>query len=205
METILTASEYTIYAMLIVASIFAFAIIIEKTILFSQISKSDKKIVPRIKELLSLGTIDAIEDFEKEYPQNIYAKFCSFIKLHHAKGESALFYLTNGKINEEKIFLEKRLIILASLGSNAPFIGLLGTVIGLIKAFHSLGIDAESEVLMEAIAFTLLTTVGGLLIAIPAVMFNNYFNRRLKIITQTMEQITENALAGYHIKKGETE
>ena len=200
---ILTIAEYSIYITLFSSSILALAVGIEKAIVFSQVTKFTKKIVPKMKEFLSSGDIDAIEEFEKNYPQNIYGKFCSFIKLHYSKGELVLLNLANGKINEERIFLEKRLIVLASLGSNAPFIGLLGTVFGIIKAFYALGVDAGSEMVMHAIAFALITTAIGLIIAIPSVMCNNYFNRRLKVMTQTMEQIIDNTLASYHIKKGE--
>jgi biopolymer transport protein ExbB len=158
--------------------------------------------VPKIKDSFSSGNVDAIEEFEKEYSQNIYAKFCSFIKLNYHKGELALAHLINDKINEEKIFLERRLIVLGSLGNNAPFIGLLGTVFGIIKAFYSLGTlgNAGAEIVMKSISIALVATAGGLLIAIPSVISNNYFNRKLKIMTQTMEQISETALASYHIK-----
>jgi len=205
MEQILTISEYVIFAIMIGASIIALAVGIEKAILFSQITRHAKKIVPKIKNSFASGNINELEEFEKTYTQNIYAKFCSFIKLNYHKGELAIVHLINDRINEEKIFLERRLIVLGSLGNNAPFIGLLGTVFGIIKAFYSLGTlgNAGAEVVMKAIAVALVATAGGLLIAIPAVISNNYFNRRLKVMTQTMEQIAETALASYHIKEGD--
>jgi biopolymer transport protein ExbB len=60
--------------------------------------------------------------------------------------------------------------------------------------------NAGAEVVMKSISVALVATAGGLLIAIPSVISNNYFNRKLKIMTQTMEQISETALASYHIK-----
>ena len=207
MEQALTISEYAIFAILIGGSILTLAVGIERAIIYSEITKFANEIVPAIKEALSSGSIDELEEFEKKYPQNIYAKLCTFIKLNYSKGEQALLHLLGGKINEEKIHLEKHLTILASLGSNAPFIGLLGTVLGIIKAFYGIGAlgDDGGAVIMRGIAVALITTAAGLIIAMPAIIANNFFHRKVKIITHIMEQISETALVSYHIKKGENQ
>ncbi len=83
---------------------------------------------------------------------------------------------------ELKLSLEKRLGILATFGNNAPFIGLLGTVLGIIKAFHDLGTAKEFgvQVVMEGISEALVATAMGLFVAIPSVIAYNYFVRRIK-------------------------
>ena len=82
----------------------------------------------------------------------------------------------------EKLRLERNLTFLATLGSNAPFIGLFGTVLGIIKAFHDLaGNQAGGPgVVMAGISEALVATAVGLLVAIPAVVAFNYFNRRVR-------------------------
>ncbi|MBK3332065.1 MotA/TolQ/ExbB proton channel family protein [Persephonella atlantica] len=88
-----------------------------------------------------------------------------------------------------KLSLEKRLGILATFGNNAPFIGLFGTVLGIIKAFHDLGTSKEFgvRVVMTGISEALVATAMGLFVAIPSVIAYNYFVRRVKKILLTYE------------------
>jgi len=88
-----------------------------------------------------------------------------------------------------KLSLEKRLGILATFGNNAPFIGLFGTVLGIIKAFHDLGVAEEFgvRVVMTGISEALVATAMGLFVAIPSVISYNYFIRRVKKILLTYE------------------
>ncbi|RJO72735.1 MAG: MotA/TolQ/ExbB proton channel family protein [Myxococcales bacterium] len=87
--------------------------------------------------------------------------------------------------------LDRWLIILGTIGSNAPFIGLLGTVLGIIKAFNDLAIDSQGgpSVVMAGIAEALVATAVGLLVAIPAVVFFNYFKNRQKRIMSNIDQL----------------
>lgn len=80
------------------------------------------------------------------------------------------------------LVLEARLGILATFGNNAPFIGLFGTVLGVIQAFHAIGGTQAFDVhsIMQGISEALVATAAGLFVAIPCVMAYNYFNRRLK-------------------------
>ena len=86
----------------------------------------------------------------------------------------------------ERLRLERRLAFLGTLGSNAPFIGLLGTVIGIVMAFDALGAAgpnaAAPATVMAAIAEALVATAVGLAVAIPAVMAFNGFHRRIKVM-----------------------
>jgi biopolymer transport protein ExbB len=77
---------------------------------------------------------------------------------------------------------EKGIIILGTLGNNTPFIGLFGTIIGIIQAFHALSTSANAgpEVVMSSIAEALVATAIGILVAIPAVISYNFFNRAIK-------------------------
>ncbi len=83
-------------------------------------------------------------------------------------------------IKEKRSFLQKDLYILASLGSNAPFIGLFGTVLGIIRAFAYLGSQSGSAAVMSGVSQALYATAVGLLVAIPAVTAYNFYSNRIK-------------------------
>ncbi|MBP6498297.1 MAG: MotA/TolQ/ExbB proton channel family protein [Sulfurospirillum sp.] len=85
---------------------------------------------------------------------------------------------------ELKIALEARLGILATMGNNAPFIGLFGTVLGVIQAFHSLGKSGAMDVgsVMIGISEALVATAAGLFVAIPCVIIYNYFVRVTRVL-----------------------
>ena len=202
----MTFGEYCIFSVMIGASILALAVGIEKALLYSRLARSGKEIFSKINVDLSAGNTSELSQYVEADPRSVYARFASFIKENYNVGESALSYLMDGKMIEERIFLEKRLIILASLGNNAPFIGLLGTVLGIIKAFYNLGLgsinSSGSEIVMKSISTALVATAGGLFIAIPVVIANNYFNKKLKVIMQNLEQLSKSALAGLAMKGG---
>ena len=101
--------------------------------------------------------------------------------------------------------LERGLSGLATIGSTAPFVGLLGTVIGIIDAFqeinktHTTGVTAVAGGISEA----LVTTALGLTVAIPAVMTFNYFTSKIKAFDVEMEN-SSSELVDYFLKRGTT-
>jgi len=93
-----------------------------------------------------------------------------------------------------RLSLEARLGILATFGNNAPFIGLFGTVLGIIQAFHTIGLNNAFDVqpIMQGISEALIATATGLFVAIPCVIAYNYFIRRVKVVlTQKEAQLNE--------------
>lgn len=85
----------------------------------------------------------------------------------------------------ERLKLERNLAVLGTLGNNTPFIGLLGTVLGIIKASHDLagaqsGGGAAATAVMSGVFEALVATAVGLMVAIPAVIGYNYFQRRVR-------------------------
>lgn len=88
--------------------------------------------------------------------------------------------------------LEGNLTVLATLGSNAPFIGLFGTVLGIVQAFGALGNQAgNSASVMTGISEALVATAVGLFVAIPAVMAFNYFSRKLRVLVVNCEALRD--------------
>jgi biopolymer transport protein ExbB len=90
---------------------------------------------------------------------------------------------------EEKVKLERYLGVLGTLGNSCPFIGLFGTVVGIIKAFHDLAASGSGgpTVVAAGIAEALVSTAAGLAVAIPCVVVFNYFMRKVKNMDVEME------------------
>lgn len=101
----------------------------------------------------------------------------------------------------ERKTLENRLTYLGTLGNNAPFIGLFGTVIGVILAFEALGApgtgpgQAASPEVMAAIAEALVATAVGIAVALPSVALYNYFQRRIAAILADADALTNLVVA----------
>ena len=91
-------------------------------------------------------------------------------------------------INERYSFIENRLNFLATISSAAPFIGLFGTVLGIINSFQSIGTTGVTSLASVApgISEALVATAAGLLAAIPALMAYNYFRNQARLLTNTM-------------------
>jgi biopolymer transport protein ExbB len=92
-----------------------------------------------------------------------------------------------------ELALTRRLHIIATIGSNAPFIGLLGTVLGIMLTFYTLGQagNVETKQIMVGLALALKVTAVGLVIAIPAVTFYNFLIRRAKELMLEWEVLHE--------------
>jgi biopolymer transport protein ExbB len=119
---------------------------------------------------------------------SIYARFAFYCLINIEERKTGLDEIMASRMLEEESILEKRLPVLNTLGNNAPFIGLLGTVLGVIKAFHGLGTlgNTGAEVVMRGISSALLATAAGLFIAVPVVIFNNYFTARIQEIMKNL-------------------
>ena len=100
---------------------------------------------------------------------------------HHEQGPESVEDLLGGASRTERARFEKRLGILATIASNAPFIGLFGTVLGIIRAFKDLAgnMSEASDAVMAGIAEALIATAVGLLVAIPAVVAFNIFKSKV--------------------------
>lgn len=106
--------------------------------------------------------------------------------------EETLQSYANAATVAERRYLSARLPVLSTLGNNAPFIGLLGTVLGIMKAFRDLAgaADAGPQVVMKGISEALVATAMGLGVAIPCVMLFNYFSSSIKHKLSNSEEVT---------------
>ncbi len=117
---------------------------------------------------------------------------------HGSKQRSKLELAMRAELVSEKAKLEHGLTVLATLGANAPFIGLFGTVLGIIQAFGVLGLsNSGTQSVMSGISEALVATAIGLFVAIPAVVAYNVFGKKLKLVMTELEVIRDLFLSYY--------
>jgi biopolymer transport protein ExbB len=114
-----------------------------------------------------------------------------------ADGAEAVAEAMHGERARWRKTAERHLIILGTLGANVPFLGLFGTVLGIIGALDRLHGDPTLDVTSE-LSRALVATAVGLLVAIPAVVAYNYFNRRLKVILTSADECAHAVLGLVH-------
>jgi biopolymer transport protein ExbB len=95
-----------------------------------------------------------------------------------------------------EIDITRRLSVIATVGSNAPYIGLLGTVLGIMLTFYTIGTEGyvDATRIMVGLALALKATAIGLLVAIPSIVFYNYLVRKVKV--KLLEWDRENGRKG---------
>jgi biopolymer transport protein ExbB len=98
-----------------------------------------------------------------------------------------------------KLAMERRLAFLGTLGSNAPFLGLLGTVVGIVRSFQALDVSGGkvSAGLMAEVGEALVATAIGILVALPSVAAFNTFQRMIKVRLARAEALGRNVLAAF--------
>ncbi len=116
---------------------------------------------------------------------------------HADDGVAAVEERKAGAIEQERGRYERRLAFLGTLGNNAPFIGLFGTVLGIIRAFHDLAGNSlqGTQAVMSGIAEALVATGVGLLVALPAVAAYNIFTRQVERAASASEVLAHEILA----------
>ncbi|MDR3610165.1 MAG: MotA/TolQ/ExbB proton channel family protein [Ignavibacteriaceae bacterium] len=184
---------------LAICSIFALKIVIEKYIVFQGIKeKNINGFSLRVRQSLKDGGTDkglAALDAEsikwlwftiKSPLTSVYRYVLQHA--HYEKGDLVQGSYT--RLDKELAKLERGLVLLATLGAVSPFIGLFGTVVGIIRAFSALSVNEAASYtnVMSGIAEALVSTAAGILVAIPAVMFYNYFIKQIKLSLPMLEE-----------------
>jgi biopolymer transport protein ExbB len=125
----------------------------------------------------------------------------------HEAGVEDIGEVISATLARERSRYDRNLAILGTLGNNAPFIGLLGTVIGIINAFAQLAgaLDgsARTEAVMHSISEALVATAVGLAVAIPAVIAFNAFKTRIKKLVSDNEWLARHTLAYLQVGSSE--
>ena len=190
----------SVILILIGCSIYSWAVIIEKFRLFKKINLESEEFESKFWKAKSAET------FYNNLPANLENPMALLFRetmqtLLKAKSKSNLNERLNSmlEINIEKQIskIEKGFTFLATVGSTAPFIGLFGTVWGIMNSFQSIAISRNTSLAIVApgIAEALFATALGLLAAIPAVVAYNKFNNDSKKYTQKLENFSKRFLS----------
>ena len=194
--------------LLIILSIVSVAVMLERAWFFLSIRDNLANLSKRLRELLRKGDIEgAISDMGKSPSAEAAVVVAGLMEAD--RGPKAAEEAMRGAAALQRIRLEKRLAILGTLGNNAPFIGLFGTVIGVVMAFEELGKHSQApageaaavmapQTVMWAIAEALVATAVGLAVAIPAVMAFSFFQRLIKSTLANTETLSGVLLSYLH-------
>ena len=190
----------SVIIMLIACSIYSWAIIIDKIKLFKKINISSEEFEEKFWKSKSAET------FYNNLPSNDDDPMTSLFKesmqgLLKSKSKTNLVERMGGilevAIEKQMSKIDKGFTFLATVGSTAPFIGLFGTVWGIMNSFQSIAISRNTSLAIVApgIAEALFATALGLLAAIPAVVAYNRFNNDSKKYSQKLESFSKRFLS----------
>ncbi len=190
----------SVIIILIVSSIYSWAIIIEKYKLFKKINKSSEEFEAKFWKSRSA------ESFYNNLPEKIDDPMANVFKdtmqvIVKSKSKSNLSNrlenMLEVSIEKQMNTIDKSFTFLATVGSTAPFIGLFGTVWGIMNSFQSIAISRNTSLAIVApgIAEALFATALGLLAAIPAVVAYNKFNSDSKKYSQKLESFSKRFIA----------
>jgi biopolymer transport protein TolQ len=189
----------SVILILIVCSIYSWAIIIEKLRLFKKMNKLSEEFEEKF------WNSKSAENFYNNLPTNIQDPMTLIFQdamdgLLKKKNKTNISERMNAMleagIEKQMTKIEKGFTFLATVGSTAPFIGLFGTVWGIMNSFQSIAISRNTSLAIVApgIAEALFATALGLLAAIPAVVAYNKFNTDSKKYSQKLENFSKRFL-----------
>jgi len=199
---IISAGGFTIY-ILIFCSIISIAVIIERVIYYNRRSKVTRTaLLDKVrKELIGNHVLDAV-GFCKNIDTPVSKVVLAGLNLH-GHDEKLIANAMEREITVETIKLERFIGIVGSIGGTAVYIGLLGTVIGIMRAFNDISKVGSTgmDVVTVGIAEALVCTAAGLLVAIPAVLSYNWIIRKIDIFVEDMELAASELLDLICVKK----
>ncbi|MBU0700731.1 MotA/TolQ/ExbB proton channel family protein [bacterium] len=173
---------------LLVCSMVMLAFVIERWWFFHKISVDSNKFMDNIQRFINAGKFVEAASFCEITTGAVSAVVKTGLvnRYLHKPDLEELMISTR---MEQMIKMERFLNILGTLGNISPLIGLFGTVVGIIRAFHDLAASGSGgpAVVAAGISEALVATAAGLMVAIPAVVFYNYFTKEMKTIVMNMD------------------
>jgi biopolymer transport protein ExbB len=188
---------YVLFAL----SVMSLAIVLERAAVFRRAGADAGVLVRELRKLLRHGEVRRAAQLLQG--DSTAARVVSAGLAEHRAGPRSAEEAMAASMGLERTRLESRLLFLGTVGNNAPFIGLLGTVIGVVGAFDALGATQAAQTaaalaperVMSAIAEALVATAVGLVVGIPAVATFNYFSGRLTRVLADAETLGHVLLA----------
>ena len=186
---------------LIASSIYSWAIIIEKYKLFKKINSLSSLFEEQFWSSKSADSLyKKLEDYNQDPMANVFKAGMSFMMQNKSKTsqvQERILQALSRAVDKEMETVEKKLTFLATVGSTAPFIGLFGTVWGIMNSFQSIAISKNTSLAIVApgIAEALFATALGLLAAIPSVVAYNKFTSDSRKYSTRLENFSQSFIS----------
>ncbi|HTH50972.1 MAG TPA: MotA/TolQ/ExbB proton channel family protein [Pyrinomonadaceae bacterium] len=208
----LTIPGWGVVITLLIESVYMIAVGIERWLTYNKAKAQSRQYAPKVAQALKNSNIDeAINISDKHKDSHLAMVVSSGLKefaAHQGNTDISADEMEASKRALERAIavktaeLKRGLAGLATVGSTAPFVGLFGTVVGIIGAFNALRTNETAGIgaVGGAIAEALITTAGGILVAVPAVWLFNYFTSKVTSFGVEMEN-SASELVDYFIKQ----
>jgi biopolymer transport protein ExbB len=192
-----------IWAILAIMSLWSMSVALQKWWNLSQAQKETVKFAPEFSQFLTednlTEAINLAESYKKSHVARVLGGALAEVKPLISDGSVTVSDINSSERAVERnmlveiVSLKRGLAVLATVGSTSPFVGLLGTVFGIINAFTAMGTagGAGIQAIAVGIAEALIATGFGLLVAIPAVWFYNYFQTKIDNLTAEMTYVSK--------------
>jgi biopolymer transport protein TolQ len=188
--------------LLLFASLYSWTLILAKASAFRRATKQSKRFIRAFRKATRLQEIAAITSDYSASPlaqvfEEVYNTYRSVTGGSGPPRSLAPLERTAQTASSEAItVLERRLTWLATIAQTAPFVGLFGTVMGVVDAFHGLGSAgaATLRAVAPGISEALITTAAGLFVAVPAVVAYNQFTARIRVIASATDDFCRELL-----------
>ncbi len=197
----LLGAEWVMWV-LIVLSIISVTVMIERIIYFWGQRPDVGQLIDKTRQFLTAKDFNGAREYLKAI-KGVSSAIALEALAEAEKGTHAVEEAASSARIREKLRLEKNLAFLGTVGNNAPFVGLFGTVIGIIQSFHDLSLNATggASTVMAGISEALVATAIGLLVAIPAVAAYNAFGRRIRKLLGDADALVHIILSGLGAKE----
>lgn len=185
--------------LLIVLSVVSIGVMIDRALWLRRRDTDTERFTRELKGAFERGEIDRLQTKYMDEPAIPIQVGLRGLAVRD-KGAEAVAEAMHGERARWRRAADRNLIVLGTLGNNVPFVGLFGTVLGVINAFQHLATkaaNAEQETLSN-IAEALSATAIGLLVAIPAVIAFNLFSRRVRVIMGGADEVAHSVLSLVH-------
>jgi biopolymer transport protein ExbB len=167
--------------LLMLLSVVSIAIALERLLHFRSHGEDVEALRLQLEQSLAKGAVSEVKSTLAERRSHVAQVLRSGVEAID-RGPAAMEEVLAGTTQLERLKMERGLAFLGTLGNNAPYIGLFGTVLGIIRAFRDLATNTieGSQAVMAGIAEALVATAVGLLVALPAVAVFNAFQRKIR-------------------------
>lgn len=177
------AKSGPVFLVIVTCSLVAMTVAIERWIFYRGVEKEDIYLMPQLRQTLLGGAVP--DSTEGGGP---LSKIWNALSVRDCTGKTASA-TAEGVLYTETLNLENRLFVLATIATIAPLLGLLGTVLGMIKTFHTVSFSGATNPSMLAggISEALYNTAGGLSVTVPCIVAYNFYCHRAERLSGVLE------------------